>query len=127
MKVYLNNGKFFMDDNGNVVELVPNEDNYLKLPENSCKRQWVSGSKVEKAPGQCVDYGTEVKEARVLGPKTSSTPKVSTKGWMEYLTDEEKALYEELKVKAERRMKIAQLKAQKAEWERQLAELEAQE
>jgi hypothetical protein len=123
MKVYLNNGEFFMDDNGNVVQLTPNEDNYLKLPENSCKRQWVSGSKVEKAPGQCVDYGTDVKEARVLGPKTSSTPKTSTKGWMEYLTDEEKTIIEEIKAKAEKRAKKAQLIAQIEEWTKKMEEL----
>lgn len=123
MKVYLNNGKFFMDDNGNVVELTPNEDYYLKLPSNSCNRQWVSGAKVEKAPGQCVDYGTEVKEARVLGPKTSTTPKASTKGWMEYLTDDEKVIFDELKAKAEKRAKKAQLMAQIEQWQKEMAEL----
>lgn len=89
------------------------------LPENPANRKMVNGKKIHD--------GMELNYRETRTQTNSTTPKVSTKGWVEYLTDEEKALYEELRVKAERRMKIAQLKAQKAEWERQLAELEAQE
>ena len=70
MKVYLNNGKYFMDDNGNVVALTPNDDRYLKLPANSVNRVWVSCAKIDKAPNQCVDYGEDVKMARTLDRKS---------------------------------------------------------
>jgi hypothetical protein len=91
------------------------------LPENPANRKMVNGKKIHD--GMELSY----RETRTQSSSTSTTPKASTKGWTEYLTDEERALYEELKVKAERRAQIAKLKAQKAEWERQLAELEAQE
>ena len=38
MKVYKKEGKFFMEDQGNAVELTPNADYYLKLPVNTCNR-----------------------------------------------------------------------------------------
>lgn len=127
MKVYLNNGKYFMDDNGNVVALTPNDDRYLKLPANSVNRTWVSCAKIDKAPNQCIDYGSDVKVARTLGPRTTDgTTKTVTKGWTTYLTDEEKVVYEELKAKAERRAKIEALKTQMAADQARLAELEAQ-
>ena len=107
-----------------IVELV-DDGRTLKLPVNPSNRKYYNLEKVKKAEGP---VELTYKETRTLGnTSTPTTPKAPTRGWMEYLTDEEKALYEELRVKAERRMKIAQLKAQKAEWERQLAELEAQE
>lgn len=93
------------------------------LPENPANRKMVNGRKIKD--GMELTY----RETRTQAPRTntSTTPKVSTKGWMEYLTDEEKTILDEIKAKAERRAKIVQLKAQKAEWERQLEELEAQE
>lgn len=94
------------------------------LPENPSNRKMVNGKKIHD--GMELTY----RETRTLGPRTNepnASPKMSTKGWMEYLTDEEKTIVEEIRVKAERRAQIAKLKAQKAEWERQLAELEAQE
>ena len=66
MKVYKKEGKFFMEDNGNVVEVTPNKDYWLKLPANSCNRVWTNCAKVDKAANQCVDYGDEVKVPRTI-------------------------------------------------------------
>ena len=68
MKVYKTNDAFFMEDANKVVELTPNADYYLKLPANTCNRVWVSCAKVDKAPGQCIDYGAEAKAGEYRYP-----------------------------------------------------------
>lgn len=115
MKVYLNNGKYFMDDNGNVVALTPNEDRYLKLPTNSVKRVWVSCAKIDKAPNQCVDYGEDVKVARTLAPRGESTPR---KGLEEYLEGEDKEMYLKLVEKAKANREAANKKEPMSEMEK---------
>ena len=90
MKVYKNGEQFFMEDNGKVTEIVPNKDYFLHLPTNTCKREWVSCKKVDKAPNQCVDYGTEVRIPRVLGPYNKTG---EHKPLEDYLNEEDKALY----------------------------------
>lgn len=97
MKVYKTNDAFFMEDANNVVELTPNADYYLKLPANTCNRVWVSCTKVDKAPGQCIDYGTETKVARVLGPRESN---VERKPLEDYLNEEDRKTYLALLEKA---------------------------
>ena len=90
MKVYKKEGKFFMEDQGNAVELTPNADYYLKLPVNTCNRVWVSCAKVDKAPGQCIDYGAEAKVARVLGQREGN---VERKPLEDYLNEEDRKTY----------------------------------
>ena len=115
MKVYLNNGKYFMDDNGNVVALTPDKWGYLKLPTNSVNRVWVSCAKVNKAPNQCVDYGEEVKVARTLAPRGESTTR---KGLEEYLEGEDKEMYLKLVEKAKANREAANKKAPMTEMEK---------
>lgn len=118
-----------INDDGSVFSTTPltkitHDGKSYILPENPANRQYWALSRLD---GKEVEL--TYKESKTFGPRTNNagaTPKVATKGWYEYLTDEEKAIYDGLKVKAERRAQIAHLKAQKAEWERQLAELEAQ-
>jgi hypothetical protein len=94
------------------------------LPENPCNRKYFNSKKVDKANGS---IELTYKESKTFGPRDpNATPKAPTKGWVEYLTDEEKALYEQLKAKAESRAKVAALKAQIAADQARLAELEAQ-
>lgn len=90
MKVYKTNDAFFMEDVNGVVELTPNADYYLKLPANTCNRVWVSCAKVDKAPGQCIDYGTEAKVARVLGPREGN---VERKPLEDYLDKNDRETY----------------------------------
>ena len=101
----------------------PNEPYTLVLPENPCNRKYFNSKKVDKANGV---IELTYKESKTFGPRDpNTTPKAPTKGWAEYLTDEEKVLYEELKAKAERRAQAAKLRAQIAALEAQLAEAQA--
>lgn len=97
MKVYKTNDAFFMEDENNVIELTPNKDYWLKLPANTCNRVWVSCAKVDKAPNQCVDYGTEVRIPRTLGPRNSTTERKSLE---DYLSEEDRKTYLSLIQKA---------------------------
>ena len=94
MKIYKTNDTFYMEDNDTIVELSPNKDYFLKLPENSVNRVWVSCKKVDKAPNQTIDYGDIVKTPRTL--TTSKRP------LEDYLNDEDKAMYLALIEKAKK-------------------------
>lgn len=94
MRIYKTNDTFYMEDNDTIVELSPNKDYFLKLPENSVNRVWVSCKKVDKAPNQTIDYGDIVKTPRTL--TTSKRP------LEDYLNDEDKAMYLALIEKAKK-------------------------
>lgn len=115
MKVYQENGKYFMQDGNNVVALTPNDDRYLKLPANSVNRVWVSCAKVDKAPNQCVDYGEDVKVARTLGQRTEPTAR---KGLEEYLEGKDKEMYLKLVEKAKANRDAANKKAPMTDMEK---------
>lgn len=115
MKVYKKEGKFVMEDQGKVVELTPNADYYLKLPVNTCNRVWVSCAKVDKAPGQCIDYGAEAKVARVLGPREGN---VERKPLEDYLDEEDRKTYLALIEKAKAARTAANKKQPMSELEK---------
>ena len=115
MKVYKKEGKFFMEDQGNVVELTPNADYYLKLPVNTCNRVWVSCAKVDKAPGQCIDYGAEAKVARVLGQREGN---VERKPLEDYLDEKDRKTYLALIEKAKAARTAANKKQPMSELEK---------
>ena len=115
MKVYYQNEKFFMNDQDRVIELTPNQDNYLKLPNNSVNRVWVSCAKVLKQPNQTLDYGEEIKEARTLDSRNESTPR---KGLEEYLEGKDKETYLKLVEKAKANREAANKKAPMTELEK---------
>ena len=94
MRIYKTNDTFYMEDNDTIVELSPNKDYFLKLPENSVNRVWVSCRKVDNAPNQTIDYGDIVKTPRTL--TTSKRP------LEDYLNDEDKAVYLALIEKAKK-------------------------
>ena len=98
MKVYKKEGKFFMEDQGNIVELTPNKDYWLKLPANSCNRVWTNCARVDKAIDQCVDYGDEVKMPRVVTGRSN----VERKPLEDYLDGDDRKLYLELVEKAKK-------------------------
>lgn len=119
MKVYVSEGKYFMADGENVVELIPNKDHYLELPANSVNRRWVSGAKVDRLG--VIDYGDTVKVPRVLGQKTVTT--IKSDNLAEYLSEADREVYEKLVAKAQAARKIAELERQIAELEAKKAEL----
>lgn len=105
MKVYIENNKFYLNDNDNIIELTKiNKDSrggeWLRLPENSCNREWVSLNKLRK--NQVIDYGNEIKEKRTLN---LSGERKSTKKWYEYLNEDDKKIALELIEKAEENRK----------------------
>lgn len=126
IRIYSQDSKFYMEDNGNTTELVELVDNgkTLKLPENSSNRRYCS---VEKAiKGITLDY----KETKTFGPrentqskesapKKSNAPKLNE--LVELLTEEERQVYRDLMNKAAdrlaRKKKMERLEAMKAEME----------
>lgn len=118
MKVYKQNNQFFMEDNNQVTELIPNDDRYLKLPTNSCNRVWVSCAKVEKAPNQSVDYGNEVKVARTNIKVTERKP------LEDYLNEKDKATFLALIEKAKKAREEANKKTPMTKEEKLLKVIE---
>lgn len=87
-----------MEDQGNIVEVTPNKDYWLKLPTNSCNRVWTNCAKVDKAPNQCVDYGDEVKVPRIITGRSTT----ERKPLEDYLNEEDRKMYLELVEKAKK-------------------------
>lgn len=115
-----------INDDGSVHSTTPltkitNDGKSYVLPDNPANRKFWAISRLD-----CKEVELTYKETKTFGPRDpNATPKAPTKGWLEYLTDEEKALYEQLKAKAEKRAQAAKLKAQIAALEAQLTEAQA--
>lgn len=117
-----------IDDNGNVSTLEitgndPKNPKVLHLPENPSNRQWITPKGEERQELQ-------FKATRTLTPRTSEAqPKMSksSKGWEEFLTDEEKEIIEKLKSKALKRKEVADLRKAIEAQNELLAKLEADE
>ena len=75
------------------------DDGDIRLPENSFGRKWLSTTIF-------TDDRTEIDLANIPTRAKSITTgeRPQTKGWVEYLTEEEKKTYDELKIKATERM-----------------------
>lgn len=130
MKVFKLNNAFYMEDNNVTVKLTPNKDYWLKLPTNTCNRVWVSCKKVDNTPNQCVDYGDDVKVARVLGPRSEQSKKL-----LDYATDEERATIEAILTACKERKaadkpapktELEKAKALADKWANKVKELKAQ-
>ena len=120
MKVYKKEGKFFMEDQGSVVEVTPNKDYWLKLPANSCNRVWTNCAKVDKAANQCVDYGDEVKVPRTITGRSA----VERKPLEDYLSEEDRKTYLALVEKAKKAREEATKKKPLTELEKAQREVE---
>ena len=120
MKVYKKEGKFFMEDQGNIVEVTPNKDYWLKLPTNSCNRVWTNCAKVDKAPDQCVDYGDTVKMPRIITGRSTT----ERKPLEDYLSEEDRKTYLALVEKAKKAREEATKKKPLTELEKAQREVE---
>ena len=109
-----------MEDNGNVVEVTPNKDYWLKLPANSCNRVWTNCAKVDKAANQCVDYGDEVKVPRTITGRSA----VERKPLEDYLSEEDRKTYLALIEKAKKAREEATKKKPLTELEKAQREVE---
>lgn len=110
------------NDNENVINIdatYKNEPFTLILPENPSNRKYFNSKKVDKNGGE---IELTYKESRTLtkSEKSESTPRVSKSKLLDYLTEEELKIYEELMEKAEKRMKRESIKRQIAELEKEL-------
>lgn len=78
----------------------------IRLPQNSLGKTWLSTTKFK-------DGITEIDLANIPSRSTNSTnnttPKSTFKNWTNYLTDDERVIYDGLKSKCEERMNKAQL------------------
>ena len=103
------------------IEKITHDGKSLILPENPANRHFWALSRLDGK-----DVELSYKESKTFGPRDpNATPKTTTSKWAEYLTEDEKKIYEELVAKAQRRMKAEQLKAQIAALEAQLSEAQA--
>ncbi len=130
MKTFYQDGKFYLEDGEKTIELTNiYTDKFgvqsIKLPENSCNRQWV---KVEylKKKGE-IDYGDEIKEKRILN---LSGDRKSSKKWYEYLDENDMKIALELIEKAENIRKsqindpVEKMKKKAEEYQRKIEEYE---
>ena len=124
MKVYICKGESLtgyvlkVDDEGFVSELkidrtYPGEPTTLVLPENPSNRKYFSSKKVDNSEEECVEL--TYKESRSLGPREGNSPR---KSLVDYLTDEEKIIYEDLMEKAKARREEANKKPKLTEKEK---------
>ena len=79
-----------------VTELDPNNPKSLKLPDNPSNRKYISMDKIDKAPGQVLEL-TYKESVHIDRKPTDKKPDI------EYLTDEEKAVYQSLMDKIKER------------------------
>lgn len=84
----------------------------LEVPENPTNRRWLKLATLQEK-GEVV---LEAREKRVLGSYNRSDS--TKKSWTEYLTDEERKLYDELKATAEARKAEAEKPKPKTELEK---------
>lgn len=127
MKVFLKDGRYFMEDNDNIVELFPDKNDYLKLPENSCDRIFVSCAKIRKSINNMIDYGTEKKAHRIMNNSNISNKSnnSSFEKILSYLNYNDKIVFQSLIEKAKKSMEIERLKKEIEENQRKLAEMES--
>lgn len=95
-------------------------------PSNPSGREWVTKAKFDKGAvdGQFELIPREKKEQTEAKPKTAAT---TSKGLMEYLTEDERKIIEDLKAKAITRKKVQDLKSQIEELQKLLEKAEKTE
>ena len=94
----------------------------MNLPKNSANRQYLMVKKFEaEAKDGVYELTVNTKEPRKLGESSGTkTTTTRTFAWPEYLTDEERKVYEDLKAKA-----VARAEDPKEQLRRQIAALQA--
>ena len=92
------NGVFYANDkdaNISEVELKVQSNGWCRLPEgNSSNRTWIKATELEKIDG--------TKELPYREKSVRATSGVAGKTWIDFLSDEDKAIYEQLKAKGEK-------------------------
>ena len=123
LKITNENGKFFAQDEEaeiEKVELTVQKDGWCKLPEgNSSNRTWIKDTELLKIETE--------KELPYRAKSVRAGTGVSRKTWIDFLSDEDKATYEELKAKGEKAKEEAKRKplTEDEKEARRIAKLEA--
>lgn len=117
-------------DDYKIERTYPGEPTTLVLPENPSNRKYFSSKKVDNSDEGYIEL--TYKESRSLGPREGNS---NRKSLVDYLTDEEKVIYEDLLTKAkmrrdEERKKPKMTEKEKIEkaierYKKKLAELES--
>lgn len=105
-KMIKTNNEWYLDCDGKLSDplKLTSDGKAYELPTNSANRKWVFLSKLANKTELELSY----RATRVLGPRGGGTQ--SKKSWTEYLSDEDKILYEELKARGEKIKKEAEEK-----------------
>ena len=92
------NGVFYANDeeaNISEVELTIQNNGWCKLPEgNSSNRTWIKATELEKIDG--------TKELPYREKTIRANSGISKKTWVDFLDEDDRALYEQLKAKGEK-------------------------
>ena len=98
LKITNKKGVFYAHDSEAGIEEVKlsvQKNGWCKLPEgNSSNRTWIKGSELEKI--------TDSRELPYREKSVRAGTRVGKKTWVDFLSDEDKALYEQLKAKGEK-------------------------
>lgn len=103
VKIEKINDQIVVNDNGNIIHINSlkfTSDGYLKIPENSSNRTLVKYSKIENL-GDGEFYELKDKVEKIFSGENHG--KISQKSLIEYLTEEEKSIYNELMENAKKR------------------------
>lgn len=104
MKIYEENGHYYINDEGQIKECSMGANRAgkpeLKLPENSTGRKYYVLQKKFYETGEDEIFGID------RGPKNENQSKTKSakKNWWDYLNDDRRKLYDELKAEGEANM-----------------------
>lgn len=113
------------DGTTNSINVLGVKDGYIHLPQNPSGREWVTVQKIEKHEGE---LELIPREKRILGPRNDSPTKVTQKTtWIDVLTEDELKIFNELKSKAEKRLKRKAIEDEMATLTKRLQELNDEE
>lgn len=96
-------------------------DGYLRMAIPEYNIKMVSLKEINANLNENGEYVLQPKVARKTAAKTQTVVKSS---WVDYLDENDRKIVDELRAKAEQAMRIAKLKAQIAELEKQLGDAE---
>lgn len=92
--------KYMLIDGDKTVECKVNEEYrdgpIIKIPENSSNRRYLMVKKFNEVQVNDEVQLSEKEYKPIIKGGLGKKPTISTKGWTEYMTDEEKAKYDEL-------------------------------
>lgn len=124
LKITNKKGVFYAHDSEAGIEEVKlsvQKNGWCKLPDgNSSNRTWIKGSELEKI--------TDSRELPYREKSVRAGTRIGKKTWVDFLSDEDKALYDSLKERGEKALAEAKAKplSEEEKEAKKIARLEAQ-